>query len=1021
MSLSRSHPPDDVNPSVSSADTPDDGDRFPVVGIGASAGGLEAFTQFLSHLPIDTGMAFVLVQHLDPSQKSLLSEILARTTQMPVHEVQEGIVVEPNQIYVIPSNTVMTILQGVLHLTPREKASKISKTIDTFFYSLAEERSNKAIGVVLSGGDGDGSLGLEAIKAAGGITFAQSEDSAQVPSMPNNAVATGQVDFILPPEQIATELANISHHPYVTTSTPNIIRDESSNYRDALSTIFTLLQTTFKIDFTNYKHTTLQRRIFRRMALHRLEHLVDYVRYLQATPAELQALYQEILIHVTSFFRDPLAFETLRREVFPVLLRDSQKPALDGEHLADLSIRVWVAGCSTGEEAYSIAICLLEFLAYQSRQPQIQIFATDISELAIEKARLGIYLPNQVADLSADRLQRFFVPVEGGYQINKTVRERCVFARQNLIGDPPFSRMDLISCRNVLIYFGTSLQKKVLPMFHYGLKPTGFLMLGSSETVGEFANLFHLVDRKYKIYAKQSVSFLLPMELEKVSHPIESPPLVNAARSSQVSLSEVADQIVLNQYAPVGVVVNAQLDIIQFRGQTGAYLEPSPGQASLNVLSMIREELRLDLRTAIHQAKQDGKAVRKEGIQLKVNPRKQVRLDVVSVRLDPANNDYFLILFSESVPTDAEQEASPTSRPTSARKKKSQEQAEIIRLEQELEATKAYLRSIIEEQQATNQDLMAANEEILSSNEELQSTNEELQTAKEEIQATNEELSTINDELYRRNAETIQVSNDFQNLLSSINIPILMLEGDLRIRRFTPTAAALFNLIPTDIGRPLSDIKHNLTITDLEAQILEVINTLHLKTQEVQDQAGYWYDLRIRPYRTLDNRIDGAVVILVEIDTLKRSTEQLREIQSYAEAIAQTVHESLIVLDTNLHVVMANQRFYDTFQISPSDSAQCQIADLGNLQASLNKSQKCQIFDLGNGEWNIPQLRSLLEDLLTHNTQIENFQLTHIFEHLGQKQMRLNACRLSLNNGVQLILLAIKDESDRSHSPERVL
>ena len=958
---------------------------FPVVGIGASAGGLEAFTQLLRHLPIDTDMAFVLVQHLDPSQPSLLTEILARTTLMPVHEAQDGMMIAPNHVYVIPPNMIMTISQGQLSLTPRAKTQRVSKAVDTFFNSLAEALGNQAIAVVLSGGDNDGTQGLEAIKAAGGITFAQSEDSAQVSSMPHTAIATGQVDFILSPAAIAAELANISRYPYVTPAHSSI---DTTDQADALTTIFALLQTACGVDFTHYKRTTLQRRIFRRMALHQLQQLADYACYLQAHPPEVQALYQEILIHVTNFFRDPAAFETLKREVFPVLLRDRS---------ANIPIRIWVAGCSTGEEAYSLAICLLEFLAHQPRQPQIQIFATDASERAIETARLGIYLPAQVADVSPERLQRFFVPLEGGYQISKTVRERCVFARQNLISDPPFSRMDLISCRNVLIYFGASLQKKVLPIFHYGLKPTGFLMLGSSETVGEFSNLFHLVDRKHKIYTKQPTNLLWAMDLTQVNYPLTSlpTPLANEGQSNQFNLSDVADQIVLSQYAPVGVVVNAQLDIVQFRGQTGAYLEPSPGQASLNVLSMIKAELRLDLRTAIHQAKQDGQAVQKDGIQLKSGDRvRSVRLDVVSIKPQAESDDYFLILFRE-MPIWPEMNAVGK---VSIRKKANREQAETLRLEQELETTKAHLRSIIEEQQATNQDLRAANEEILSSNEELQSTNEELQTAKEEIQATNEELSTINDELYRRNAETTQVSNDFQNLLGSINIPILMVEADRRIRRFTPTAAALFNLIPTDIGRPLSDIKHNLTIIDLEEQILEVMNTLHLKTQEVQDQAGHWYDLRIRPYRTLDNRIDGAVVVLVEIDALKRSADQLCEARSYAEAIVQTVRESLIVLNADFQVIMANQRFYELFQVASSET------------------EECQIFDLGNGQWNIPQLRLLLEDLLPHNTQIEGFQVEHEFEHIGPKVMLLNARKMRQINGSQLILLAIEDVSDRGNS-----
>jgi two-component system, chemotaxis family, CheB/CheR fusion protein len=944
---------------------------FPIVGIGASAGGLEAFTQLLSHLPIDTGMAFVLVQHLDPSHKSLLTEILARTTQMPVWEIHDGMAVVPNQVYVIPPNTMMSIAQGRLHLTPREEIRKISMSIDGFLCSLAIDLGDKAIGVILSGGDTDGSKGLAAIKAAGGITFAQSEDSAQVSSMPNTAIATGYVDFILPPAAIAAKLASISRQPYITASVPVLINDDAPSDQEAITTIFRLLRIATKVDFTHYKNTTVKRRIFRRMALYRLEQLTDYIHYLQENPTELQALYQEILINVTSFFRDAAAFAALQQKVFPALLRDRS---------IDAPIRIWIAGCSTGEEAYSLAICLLEFLAHQPQNPQIQIFATDISELAIDRARLGIYQHNQVIDVSPERLQCFFTPVEGGYQINKSVRELCIFARQNLISDPPFSQMDLISCRNVFIYFGTSLQKRVLSMFHYGLMPKGFLFLGTSETVGESLDLFTMVDQKFKIYAKKFSSIRLNLELLARDYPVEinyPQPISVEAVHNELKLHQAADQIVLQQYAPVGVVINSQLEILQFRGQTGAYLEPSPGRASLNLLTMVKEELRLELRTAIHQAQQDGKAIKKEAVLSSTAAidgdllaiSRQILINVIPFKLGAIPEDYFLVLFGDRSTVPLPESEISIDQHDSSPTQISSEQQEIHRLQQELSNTKIYLQSIIEKQQSTNQDLRVANEEILSSNEELQSTNEELQTAKEEIQATNEELSTINNELYRRNAETMQVSNDFQNLLGSINIPILMLERDLRIRRFTSTAAQIFNLIPTDVGRPLSDIKHNLNITDLEQQILTVINTLHFYAQEVQDQKGEWYDLRIRPYRTIDNRIDGAVVVLVDINVLKRSAQQLQEIRNYAEVIVQTVHESLVVLNKELQVIMANQRFYEIFQVSPSKIEQCNIFDLDNFQISPNTTKKCQIFDLGSGQWNIPQLRLLLEELLHNNTR----------------------------------------------------
>jgi two-component system, chemotaxis family, CheB/CheR fusion protein len=995
----------------------DQPELFPIVGIGASAGGLEAFSQVLSHLPIDTGMAFVLVQHLDPSHKSLLTEILARTTPMPVWEVMDGMAVEPNHVYVIPPNTIMVIGDGILHLSPRAQSRKISMSIDSFFCSLAIDRGDKSIGVILSGGDTDGSQGLAAIKAAGGITLAQSEESAQVSSMPNMAIATGHVDFILPPAAIAEKLASISRHPYIVSSPiaalPSV---DATDEQEAIATIFRLLRVATRVDFTHYKHTTIKRRIFRRMALYRLEQLPDYIRYLQENSTELQALYQEILINVTSFFRDATAFTILQQKIFPALVRD--RPL-------DAPLRVWVAGCSTGEEAYSLAICLLEFLANQPHKPQIQIFATDISELMIDRARLGIYQPHQLRDVSPERLQSFFTAVEGGYQINKSVRELCIFARQNLISDPPFSQMDLISCRNVFIYFGTSLQKRVLSMFHYGLMPKGFLLLGTSETVGESPDLFTVIDQKAKIYAKQLSAIRLNLDLLASNYPVEinhPQPIMVEASQNEVAIHQAADQIVLQQYAPVGVVINSQLEIIQFRGQTGAYLEPSPGRASLNLLSMVKEELRLDLRTLIHQVQQDGQALRKESIfmrevstsnDLSVAPRR-IFINVIPFKPNAIQEDYLLVLFGDMLATSIDEVIPPINRRKSSKGHQlSSEQQEIQRLQQELTNTKVYLQSIIEKQQSSNQDLRVANEEILSSNEELQSTNEELQTAKEEIQATNEELSTINNELYRRNAETMQVSNDFQNLLGSINIPILMLERDLRIRRFTDTAAQLFNLIPTDVGRPLSDIKHNLNILDLEQLILEVINTLHIHNQEVQDQAGQWYDLRIRPYRTLDNRIDGAVVVLVDINVLKRSAQQLQAVRSYAEVIVQTIHESLVVLNPQLQVVMANQRFYETFQVLPTDADKMPVFDLGNINLSVSDQQKVQIFDLGCGQWNIPQLRSLLEELLLHNTPIENFPIEHDFAQIGKKMMLLNACKICPTPAEQLILLAIKDISDR--------
>ncbi|MBO3461472.1 PAS domain-containing protein [Aetokthonos hydrillicola Thurmond2011] len=962
---------------------------FPIVGIGASAGGLEAFIELLKHLPTDTGMAFVLIQHMSPNQESLLSEILSKSTEMPVSEVHSGIKVAPNHVYVIPPNVSMAITNGVLNLTPRDRGGGQFMSVDTFLLSLAQEQGNKAIAVILSGGDGDGSRGLEAVKAAGGVTFAQSGDTAKVNSMPNTAVATGLVDFVLPPRKIAEKIAEISRHPYITdvAMTKSATSKDEFDRSEALRTIFTLLWTATGVDFTNYKQTTLKRRIQRRMVLHKFEKLTDYASYLHNNPTEVMALYEDSLIHVTSFFRDSESFTALKSKVFPVIVLDKS---------SNSPIRIWVAGCSTGEEAYSITICLLEFLAEHLSHIPIQVYATDISERAIAQARTGFYTASEVANVDPERLHRFFVEVEGGYQISKPVRETCVFARQNLISDPPFSRMDLITCRNVLIYLGSELQKKLLPMFHYGLKPKGFLMLGTSETVGDCADLFSIVDKKNKLYAKKLVTTELNIDFSRSRYPA---PIINPqAQTKEGTLNDQeislqADQIVLNQYAPVGIVIDTDLEILRFRGQTSAYLEPAPGRASFNLLKMAKVGLRNELRILIQQAKQQNLPIKREGVKLiEGNCIRTFNIHVTPFSTSNIPGNYFLILF-EDFPTPVTPVLSATQDNSNVTNEG--DNHETARLQEELNTTKEHLQAIISEQQATNQDLRSANEEILSSNEELQSMNEELETAKEEIQATNEELNTINDELQRRNLESTQITNDLQNLLGSINIPILMVGSDLRIRRFTPAVEGIFNLISTDVGRSLSDITHKLNVPDLEQQILEVIRTLNLKVQEIQDQTGHWYDLRIRPYRTIDNKIDGAVVVLVDINELKRSAEELTEARNYAEMIVETVREPLLVLNLDLRVVTANHSFYEMFHVLPT------------------QTEQHLLFDLGNGQWNIPELRILLEDILSGNDQFENFEVEHDFQQIGRKSMLLNARKMPPIGDTQMILLAMEDITEQ--------
>lgn len=962
---------------------------FPVVGVAASAGGLEAFTQLLSHLPTDTGMAFVLIQHLDPNHESLLTEILARSTPLPVREVENGMAVEPNQVYVIPPNTKMILAEGVLQLSPREKVFGRYMPGDAFFTSLATDRGHKAIAIVLSGTDGDGSLGLKAVKAVGGVTFAQCEDTARFDSMPNTAVATGNVDFVLPPAQIAEELANLSRNPLLACPLPLITAAEVPEAQDALTTIFALLRLNSGVDFSRYKPTTIDRRIQRRMLLYKLEQLGDYANYLQAHPAEVKALYEEILIHVTSFFRDVDAFEQLKTQVFPIITQNKS---------AEYPVRIWVAGCSTGEEVYSIAICLLEFLADKAIQPPIQIFATDISDQAIDKARAGIYAENQMVDVSVERRRRFFYSLEGDrYQINKTVRELCVFARQNLGSDPPFSNLDLISCRNVMIYLGESLQKRIIPIFHYSLNPSGFLLLGTSESVGQFSELFTTVEKKYRLYSKKVTATRPVFSFAPSNHPIarvnDQPPTQEPTEA--FDLQKKVDQLIANHYAPTGVVIDDKMQVLQLRGDIDRYLRLAPGVANYNLLNLVRSGLLVEVRAAIYQAQRQDLPVIKNGLRLEEERSRTVNLQVIPFKVPIPEERRFLVLFEDAPPVSSFSSVELENLPGDLEQEIARLRRELAAVTQERAATQEYLQAVIQEQEHTNQDLKVANEEILSSNEELQSTNEELETAKEEIQATNEELNTTNEELRSRNVELHQVNNDLTNLLGSINIPILMLTNDLRIRRFTPTAQRLFNFIPSDAGRPLSDIRANLNVPNLESLLLEVLETLSAKELDVQTQGGHWYNLRIRPYRTIENQIDGVVMVLFDIDALKRSATTLEAARNYAEAIVETVQVPLLVLESDFRVSTANRAFYETFQVA------------------LPETTRTSLFELGNGQWNIPGLRSQLEQILSDGVSLQNFEVEHEFERIGRKVMLLNAWKILQAETFPRVLLAIEDITKR--------
>jgi len=997
---------------------------IPIVGIGASAGGVEALTKLLGHLPPDVGAAFVVIQHLDPDHNSVLSSILARATKMPVSQVTEDVPVAPNHVYVIPPNSLMGIQNGILSLEPRREVHGIHMPIDHFFRSLAQNHGSQAIGMVLSGTGSDGTLGLQEIKYSGGITFAQDEKTAKFPGMPHNAIATGSVDFILSVESIAQELVRLSHHPYVIAPSSEEEEEETASQPltapDPLTLIFRLLRSASGVDFSHYKKNTIQRRISRRMVLHKTDQLEEYAAHLSNHPDELQSLYHDLLIKVTGFFRDPETYAVLKQTVIPAILKN---------HSKGKPIRIWVPGCASGEEVYSIAISFLESLNDKAAETPIKIFGTDVDEAAIQKARRGLYIENISLDVSPERLQNYFSKQDLNYQIKDSVREMCTFTRHDICKDPPFSNLDLVSCRNLLIYFDPLMQKRILPLFHYALNPEGVLMLGTSETVGTFTDLFTLVDKKYKVYTRASgsvratVNFMPQITRAEDIIKTGNVELKDEPLRRETDTYAEADRILLSDYAPAGVLVNEQMDILQFRGETGRYLTPAEGKPRFNLLNMAREGLLVEISIAVEEAKKSGRLVRREGIRIQYEGKiLTLTLKVIPLKF-PVFPHHFLILFEEPaiiLPkvvgkqrwetmvrwlTAPFKPLRPDLEPTTITAIPGENQ----HLRQELEATKRYLQSTVESQDSTNEELKSANEEVLSSNEELQSTNEELETAKEELQSMNEELSTTNEEMQRQNLALSQANTDLNNLFSSANLPMVMLGKDLHIRRFTRMAEETLNVIPADVGRPLRDLHLNFDLPTLESLLLAVIKTGIMQEQEVRDRHGHWYSMRIQPYKTSKNKVDGAVLFFIGIDSLKgvekliHSLEELKISRNYSEGIVQTVREPLLMLDANLRAISANPAFYRMFQTTSETT------------------EKRFIYELGDGQWNIPPLRTLLNDVLSENNELNNFEVRHVFPEIGQKIMILNAKRIALDGqGTNMLLLSIEDVTERRRSDEQI-
>ena len=844
------------------------GSSFPVVGIGASAGGLEALEQFLGRVPAGSGVAFVIVQHLDPTHKGIMAELLQRGTGMTVVQVKDRTQVRPDCVYVIPPNKDMSILHGVLHLLEPTEPRGLRLPIDSFLRSLAQDRQEHSIGVILSGMGSDGTLGLRAIKEKAGLALVQEPATAKFDAMPRSAIDAGLADIVAPADELPAKiLAYLQRKPLIA-RTDMVLDDKAQS---ALEKAVILLRAHTGQDFSLYKKNTLYRRIERRMGIHQIGKMTAYVRYLQENPQELDLLFKELLIGVTNFFRDPAAWEQLRVQVIPELL---------ARRVSGQALRAWVPGCSTGEEAYSLAIVLKEAAeAAKSKDPfTMQVFATDLDRDAIDKARQGFFPASIAADVSPERLSRFFAKEARGYRLRKEIREMVIFAPQNLIMDPPFTKLDILSCRNLLIYLTPDVQKKLIPLFHYSLKPGGILFLGSAETIGSDTDQFVPLNGKSRLF-RRAESALRQDTVEFPSSFSAGPHMGAEARPAprQVgSLQAQADQLILQNYAPPSVLANDKGDILYISGRTGKYLEPAAGKANWNVFAMVREGLRYELADAFQKAIRQKERVMLRGLKVGTNGGTQ-HVDVMLQRLDEpgALQGLVMIVFTDVAAVAQAVGRLPKSRAGGTR---------LAELEHELLRVRGEARASHEEMQTSQEEIRSANEELQSTNEELQSANEELTTSKEEMQSMNEELQTLNAELQSKLDELSRASNDMKNLLDSTDIATLFLDKDLKVRRFTPQATKIIKLIPGDVGRPITDLASELRYPQLAADARDVLRTLISAEKPIGTLGRRWFTVRIMPYRTLDDRIDGVVITFADITTAKTLEAKLRDNQSVLES-----------------------------------------------------------------------------------------------------------------------------------------
>ncbi|MBP1749354.1 MAG: putative sensor protein [Deltaproteobacteria bacterium] len=946
---------------------------FPIVALGASAGGLEALEGFFKIIPPTTGAAFAVISHLDPKHPSMMSELIGRFTAMQVHEVTDGLAPEPNHVYMIPPNRYLSIFRGKFQLKEQEKSPGVRMPIDAFLRSLAEDRGDLAVAIILSGTGTDGTLGLRALQAAGGIVFVQDPDDAKYDGMPRSAIQTGLADYVLSVKEIAEQLATLLERHFERKGEP-----EDETAPGVIQKVLMVLRSKTGHDFSLYRKSTVGRRIRRRMNIHNIKDSAGYIHYLQEHPDEAELLFKELLINVTNFFRDPEAFDALKKKALPELLRD--KPD-------DYIIRVWVPGCATGEEVYSIAMVILEYAEETNRYYRSQIFATDMDEASIGKARMAVFPSNIALDVTEDRLAKFFVTEENGYRVRKDIREGIVFALQDIAGDPPFTKIDLVSCRNVVIYMEPELQKRIISLFHYGLNPGGILFLGPSESIGARMDLFRGVDDKWKIFqAKSAIAkealpregfIFRPADRKRAKEPVSGP-------AKEINLEATVHSALLSAFAPPAIIVNVRGDILYIYGDTAKYLTPAPGRPGLNIEQMAREGLRFSMRSALMAATGHKKKAVYRNVRVKINGGTEA-IDLTVMPLSPAEEEDALFLFTfKEVP---EERAVTTGGQSEGEKI---DKGRMLELENELIYTRESLEATAEKAQAANEELKSANEELQSSNEELHSTNEELETSREELQSLNEELNTVNSELRSKMEQLSHSESDMKNLLDSTEIATVFLDRDFHVKRFNASATRVVSLIPSDVGRPIDDVTLKIDYPPLSEHARDVMDRLSHFETEVKTKEDAWFSMRIVPYQSLENVIDGVVMTFVDITDSKRAAAE-REV--FFENIVQTVRNPLLVLDEDLKIVMANKAFLELFRVRREET------------------QGHMIRNLGGHEWNIPVLTELLSEVLKTGKVFEDFKVEADFPSIGWRTLVLNARKIRAigEEGRSLILLAMEN------------